>query len=256
MSITFVNKTIGPINIVMLQLVFAGSPIDWDLHMNIAPGASVKLRIGKVLVKQFRVYVWCGGPGTEISENKMNLIMGARWLASAGVSHVTGGLHEPLSGVVESAAAEAFQEGLINHLAEQVITSTAFEKAIEKGIDCSLDGVVDYIIRPKEFGVCSEFFWSARDDNIRYVYGGPGIRNGKVVQNGSKLNISKYDNGYNPVKELKALRALKGGSKGGNNGISSAAKGAAVVVGGGLFFGASLPFSALAGGAYYLWKKK
>jgi hypothetical protein len=253
MSITFVNKTIGPINIVMIQLVFAGSPIDWDLHMNIAPGASVRLRIGRVKFKQFRVYVWCGGPGTEISENKMALIMGARWGVSAAISQATAGLHEPLSGVIESAAAEAFENGLINHLAEQVITSSGFEKAIEKGIDWSLDNVVNSVIRPKEFGVCSEFFWSAMDDNIRCVYGGPSIQNGKIVQNGSKLNIREDDNGYDPVK---ALKALKRASKGETNGTSGAAKGAAVVVGGALFFGASFPLSALAGGAYYLWKKQ
>ncbi len=142
----------------------------------------------------------------------------------------------------------------MNHIAHEVVTSKAFDVAaqhvLEKGINKSLNGLMDEVIYPNKWGVCTKYFWAAFDDNVRYVYGGPEIYDGKIVQ-GDKLHISEADNGYDTVEALNELAKAKGKDK-----EKMAAAEAALVAGGALLVGASLPFTALAGGAYYLWKTK
>lgn len=104
-------------------------------------------------------------------------------------------------------------------------------------------------MRPKEWGVCSELFWAALDDNVRYICGGPEICNGKIVEGGC-LRMTKWDDGRDPVKELASLKRKTDVEK------ANVVGGAAVVIGGALLLGASLPFSAVAGTAYYLWGRK
>jgi hypothetical protein len=151
--------------------------------------------------------------------------------------------------LAESAIAELAQEAILDHLMIEVITPQVFEKAIEKGVGIVLDQAVERAMRPKEWGVCSEHFWAALDDNVRYVCGGPVIRDGKIVEGGN-LRLSKWNDGRDPVRELKSLKRKTDVEKANN------VAGTAVVVGGALLFGASLPFSAVAGTAYYLWNKK
>jgi hypothetical protein len=248
-GIKVINNTLTPIHIVLLQQI-GGTPIDWKRHMNIAPGASCNLAVGEFKLKQFRVFVWGGGsPGTEMSEQRLNGLMAARWAASVGIAHVTAGAHELFSTLAESAIAELAQEAILDHLMIEVITPQVFEKAIEKGVGIVLDQAVERAMRPKEWGVCSEHFWAALDDNVRYVCGGPVIRDGKIVEGGN-LRLSKWNDGRDPVRELKSLKRKTDVEKANN------VAGTAVVVGGALLFGASLPFSAVAGTAYYLWNKK
>src|SRR5579859_7970752 len=113
MGITIVNKTIVPINIVVMQLALT-SPVGYGRHMNIKPGARVNLDIGEVTIKQFRVYCWVGGtPGTEISADTIENYIAAR----TGITLLTFGLHDAIHGLVEGAVFDACQEFIMGHLA-------------------------------------------------------------------------------------------------------------------------------------------
>jgi hypothetical protein len=253
-GITIINKTITQINVVVLHLAFGGTPIGFGRHMNILPGAQEDLDIGDVLIKQFRVYVW-GGPGTEMSSDTIRSLLLARNGASLVLSAVTGGTHELASGIAESAIAEASQHLIMHHIANEVVTSHAMDKVAQKvidsGINKSINWCVDRTIYPKEWGVCSKFFWAALDDNVCYVYGGPCISNGKIVP-GEKLRIRENDNGYDPVEALNELAKSEGEDN--KDAVIKSVAGAALVAGGALLVGASLPLTAVVGGAYYWWK--
>ena len=202
MGIIVVNKTIIPINIVVMQLLGL-TPVGYGHHMNIAPGACVDLDIGEVKIKQFKVYAWCGGgPGTEISRAKIEAYIALR----LGIAAATMGSHEALHSVAEGVCLDACQEFVMGHLATEVITSFAFEQAIGSSLGIVLSSVVDVAVRPKEFGVCKEWFVSAVNANWRYIYGGPQIQDGRIL-GVTKLRISKQNCVYDPVKELKALTA-------------------------------------------------
>ena len=170
--------------------------------MNIAPGESVDLDIGEVTIKQFRVYTWCGGSSeTEISEDKIRAFIGARLSLSA----VTLGHHEVAHALLENTCADICQELVLNHLAPVIITSYAFEHALAHVVKRGLKGLVKGWITPKEFGVSKEYFRSAVDMNVRYVYGGPTIQDGKIIPSGRNLYMTSEDNGYDPVRELRRL---------------------------------------------------
>lgn len=201
MGITIVNKTLIPINIIVMQLVVL-TPVGYGRHMNVPPGASVKLDIGFIKFKQFKVYAWCGGSlGTEISCDALEAYIALRLAAFAA----TMGAHEALHAVAETTCLDICQEFVLGHLANEIITSAAFESAIAYGLSVSIRGVVDMVVRPKEFGVCKEWFRSAVEKNTRYIYGGPFIKDGKIVSNGDKLFMQKLDLHNDPVNELKAL---------------------------------------------------
>jgi hypothetical protein len=201
MGITIVNKTITPINVVVLQLIIT-APVGYGYHMNIAPGESVDLDIGEVTIKQFKVYTWCGGsPETEISEDKIRAFVAGR----LGLSAVTFGHHEVAHAFLENTVADVCQELVLNHLAPVIITSYAFEHALAHLVKKGLKDLVKGCITPKEFGVCKAYFRSAVDMNVRYVYGGPIIRDGTIIPSGENLYMRSEDNGYDPVTELRKL---------------------------------------------------
>ena len=230
--------------------------MDFGHHMNIAPGATEQLDIGSMKLFQFRLYVW-GGPGTEMSKGTVRAWLGARHGASVAISAVTAGSHELVSGVVESTFAEACQHAITNHLAAEIIQSHVLEECIthyvEDQISGGLKNVVDRSLRPKEWGVCTKYFWAALDDNFCYVYGGPKISNGKIWQ-GDELYMAEYDNGYDPVEALNELARIAGSNGRGGSSLSPKT-GGILLAGSVLLMGASLPVSAVAGGAWYLWKK-
>jgi hypothetical protein len=200
MGITIVNKTIIPINIVVMQLAVL-TPVGYGRHMNVPPGGSVKLDIGSINFKQFKVYCWCGGsPGTEISVNKIEGYIALR----LGATAATLGAHEAFQTAAEAACLDVCQEFVLSHLANEIITTSAFEAAIAASFSFALRGVVDMVVRPKEFGVCREWFASAFKNKVRYVHGGPMIADGKIGK-GTKLYLCKWAGSFDPVKALKEL---------------------------------------------------
>jgi len=206
-GITIVNKSLTPINVVVVHYGLLDKPTGFGCHMNIPPSGRQELDIGTSLMNQCRIYVWGGGsPGTEMSEDKIKALVAARWAASDAISYATVGVHGLISGVIESTVADVCQEVILNHIATEVITSQSFEKAIEKGVSFALKkGVVDGAITPKEWGVCSEYFLAVVSDEVRYVYGGPTIYNEKYAF-GWELSLKRHNTGYDPVTVLKQLK--------------------------------------------------
>jgi hypothetical protein len=176
--------------------------------MNIALGDTVSLRVGnnKLLQwRQFCVFVSGGGsPGTEISEDQLAgyfmVRQGTSWLITAA----TGGAHKIFAGFAEQAYAEVVQHFVLDHIMSEIITPHLFDKAIEHTVKKVLKAGVKKAMGPlipSDWGVCSTFFMAALDGNERYVYRGPEIEDGTLVQ-GEKLWIGSYDNGFDPVVEL------------------------------------------------------
>jgi hypothetical protein len=212
-GITIINKCVIPINVVVLHSL-AGVTVGFGRHMKIAPGARVELDLGvSKVIQQFKVYVWGGGERTAITENKVALFLLARLIASAVTSSM---LDDIVGYVTETIVDDVCQEFVLNHIESEVITSQAFEEVVGKSVDMVLDNLVDHAIQPKEWGVCSEFFWTAARDNVRYVYGGPTIHNGKLMD-GGKIYMSKNDTGFDPLKNLTQFEQMDTGSQGRDN---------------------------------------
>lgn len=205
MGITIVNKTITPINVVVIQLCLF-QPVGYGRHMNISPGERVELDIGEMDFKQFKVYTWCGGSEeTEISVNTIEAYIGGRLLLTVA----TMGTHSIVHHLAEHVVVDVCQLMVLHHLANEFVTGAAFERAVTKGVGFAIKNVASRAITPKKFGVCKEYFAIAVTDRVRYVYGGPTIQCGEILPGGAKLSFSKEDNGYDPVSALKNLVSQK-----------------------------------------------
>jgi hypothetical protein len=168
---------------------------------------------------------------------------GTSWLITAA----TGGAPKKFAGFAEQAYAEVVQHFVLDHIMSEIITPHLFDKAIEHTVKKVLKAGVKKAMGPlipSGWGVCSTFFMAALDGNGRYVYGGPEIKDGTLVQ-GEKLWIGSYDNGFDPVAELAKITEDKG----------TATRDTAIIAGSTLLIGASLPLSAVASGAYCFWRK-
>ena len=208
MVYTIFNKTITPINVVVIQIALV-QPIGYGRHMNISPGKSVQLDIGEVTFKQFKVYIWGGGSkGTEISTGTIEAYIAGR----AGIALATMGTHSIVHHLAENVVLDVCHQLVLHNIANEIITAPAFEHAVTKGVQFVIENVVTNAITPKHFGVLMKSYASAVKDRVRYVYGGPMIQEGKILPGGKQFYLGKQDNGYDPVSALRTLSVQKDNS--------------------------------------------
>src|SRR2546423_1298036 len=106
--------------------------------MNVLPGESVDLDIKEVTVEQFRVYA--SSRRTEMSINKIEAYIAGRSLVSIATLSLHGILHQ-----VADTCIGVCQEFVLDHLAEEIITSSMFETAIEAGLKLAITGAIDFV---------------------------------------------------------------------------------------------------------------